>query len=252
LLAIVDGRKSIEESRANTRNRVARHRAAKKDTSVTVTDSPAKGVTAEEAVYSTTSTNDPQVFQAGVIKAIAGTKVADPGAKTDTPAKDIVNIRDWKTGQEYVERHDHGNDHQDPAATAAPGSIDDAPSAWDSLTPEDRRFVRDRALADLSTDPDALRAFFDRLGVPRMQGVMSDEYGRALRAALPGADPCAWLVEKDAGTIAQKIVETVGTTKAGVIRKHLPDSAPKPTGGAGRSSSSKPPAKPKERRRARY
>jgi hypothetical protein len=60
----------------------------------------------------------------------------------------------------------------------------------------------------------------DALGVDGMQATASPEFKKDLRAKLP-ANPNAWLVEKDAGTIARTIVEAAGRPKADTIRASL-------------------------------
>ena len=105
--------------------------------------------------------------------------------------------------------------------------------SWEA-SPEDRATIRDLVLDDYFALADGrnictrirgtkrdvvIRDFLDALGVDGMREVMSPEFRKGLRAELPG--PNAWLVEKDAGTIARKIVEVVGRPKADAIRTSL-------------------------------
>ena len=72
-----------------------------------------------------------------------------------------------------------------------------------------------------------VRSFLGRLGVDGMLEAASPDFKPQLRANQP-VNPSAWLVEKDAETIAKMIVEKVGANKAAIIKNHLPDrSVPK-------------------------
>ena len=105
--------------------------------------------------------------------------------------------------------------------------------SWDA-TPEERDTVRDLVLEDHYATADGrnilsrirgaqrdrvIRDFLDALGVDGLRRVMSPEFRKGLRAELPG--PNAWLVGKDAGTIARMIVEAAGRPKADAIRASL-------------------------------
>ena len=67
---------------------------------------------------------------------------------------------------------------------------------------------------------DLVREFLDALGIDAMLEAASPEFKKQLSARVP-TKPSAWLVEKDAGTIAQTIADTVGMTKADAVRTHL-------------------------------
>ena len=196
--------------------------------------------------------NGEQVSQEDVKTAIAGkrktpaksvTPLVPPetSANTDEPEQggntNRIVLRDWKTGEEYVETDDHAHL---PAETAAK-SDDELIQEGEAAATEYVRATKghQRALDDILANyfdsaagsdifsripevrhAEVVAAFVDKLGVTRMLRLASGEFGRMLRAALP-ADPNAWLVEKDAGTIARKIIDTAGPTKAAAIRERL-------------------------------
>ena len=60
----------------------------------------------------------------------------------------------------------------------------------------------------------------DALGVDGMLEAASDDFKRQLSNKVP-TNPNAWLVKKDAGTIARTIVEAAGRPKADAIRASL-------------------------------
>ena len=144
-------------------------------------------------------------------------------------------------GAEFV-----GADDAEPAPTPTNESVDATPpspveparaaskskpkpsllESWES-SPEERAAIRDPVLEDYFALADGrsvlsrihgakrdvvILDFLDGLGVDGMLKAASPEFLKDLRAKLP-AKPNAWLTQKDPGTIAKTIVETVGRAK---------------------------------------
>jgi hypothetical protein len=67
---------------------------------------------------------------------------------------------------------------------------------------------------------EVVSALFDALGANGVLEAASDEFKQQLCTKVP-TNPNAWLVNTDAGTIARKIADTAGMTKADAVRTHL-------------------------------
>jgi hypothetical protein len=129
----------------------------------------------------------------------------------------------------------------DPAATGAPVETTKSkaePSlveSWRESSPEDRDAIRDLVLGDYFATADGrnilsrirgtkrdvvIRDLLDALTVDGMLKTASRDFKQLLSNKVP-TNPSAWLVEKDAGTIAAAITEKVGPAKASVIADKL-------------------------------
>jgi hypothetical protein len=237
LLAIATGKSSIEDTRASTRERVTRHRA-KKAESVTVTDS----------TVPTSNGNDVDTEESAQRMASAHERASGDGDEEGAgdaqahigSAPTAASTRPGEV-DEFVESPPAPEIVEPAPAAASPPAVRTAKSktkpslveSWDA-TPEERDTVRDLVLEDHYATADGrnilsrirgpqrdrvIRDFLDALGVDGLRRVMSPEFRKGLRAELPG--PNAWLVEKDAGTIARMIVEAAGRPKADTIRASL-------------------------------
>jgi hypothetical protein len=189
LKAIAAGKKSLGDTRAATRERVARHRAKKASPLQAVTDSPRPRVP------------DSEPYQAPAVRLPAALAHEQTNGDGDEKGTVVTVCSDVGAG----------GIPSDPAP-AVPASVEPVPArkskpkpslveSWES-SPEDRAAIRDLVLEDHYALADGryilsrIRAatkqservitdFLDALGVDGMLQAMSDEFGRQLRAKVP-------------------------------------------------------------------
>jgi hypothetical protein len=158
------------------------------------------------------------------------------GQESNAPAEAVPAISDDLSIPAFLWREPPGAINEAERGTACNAALE----IWERMTPEQRQFLGQKVLteffeaaegADLyDYIPAARRAvvrFLGRLGVEGMLNAASSDFKAQLCAKQP-VNPSAWLVEKDAETVAAVITEKVGAFKATAIRKNLPNqSAPK-------------------------
>jgi hypothetical protein len=181
LLAITTGKKTIENTRADTRERVRRHRAKQKE-SVTVTDSP-KDETADPAADARSDQDgeDPSIAQR---RAEHEARFAEPLNSTAASSDTDLDVQTFAGGILHRKGNDPGND---PAGDDHGGDEHDAVIRNVVLL----EFFAQTSGADIYDRIPAVRrveviaTFLDRLTVQGMCEAMSPDFKDQLRDRLP-------------------------------------------------------------------